>query len=254
MNTIMEVANLSKSFGGIKAVRDVSFSVNTGTIHAVIGPNGAGKSTLFNLLAGATPADTGRINFNGKDITGFPTHKIAALKIARTFQNLKIAPKMSVLDNIRLGLHTVCKTGLIASLLRTPSVRREERETYEKAEAAAKRLDIHHLLDREAGTLAYGEQRSVEMARALISDPLLLLLDEPAAGLNSRETEDLADRIKGINETGITVLLVEHDMGLVMRISDHVTVLAQGAKLASGTPREVQDNKEVVRIYLGDDE
>jgi branched-chain amino acid transport system ATP-binding protein len=254
MSISLDVRTLSRSFGGIKAVREVSFTVETGTIHAVIGPNGAGKSTLFNLLAGATKADAGNVFFMDKEITGLPPHEIAALRIARTFQNLKIAPKMSVIDNIKLGLHTTCKSGFLGGLIKSPLVRREERIVTEKAETIAMRFDLTDVLEREAGTLSYGEQRSIEMARALVSDPLLLLLDEPAAGLNMRETEDLADRIKLIGETGITILLVEHDMGLVMKISDRVTVLAQGAKIADGSPNEVQSNIEVVRIYLGDDD
>jgi branched-chain amino acid transport system ATP-binding protein len=254
MSIALDVRGLSRSFGGIKAVREVSFSVKTSTIHAIIGPNGAGKSTLFNLLAGSTKTDAGNVFFMGKEVTGFPPHEIAALRIARTFQNLKIAPKMSVIDNIKLGLHTTCKSTILGGLIKSPLVRREERIVTEKAEVIAKRFDLADLLEREAGTLSYGEQRSIEMARALVSDPLMLLLDEPAAGLNMRETEDLANRIKQIGETGITILLVEHDMGLVMKISDRVTVLSQGVKIADGSPQEVQNNKEVVRIYLGDDD
>ena len=254
MTISLDVKNISKSFGGINAVRNVTFAVKSGTIHSVIGPNGAGKSTLFNLLAGATVADQGSVDFMGRPITGKTPHEIAGLRIARTFQNLKIAPKMTVIDNIRLGLHTVYRSGFIGGLIKSSRVRTEEKEILEKAESFAEKFGLKDLLEREAGTLSYGEQRSIEMARALVSDPLLLLLDEPAAGLNMRETEDLADRIKEIGSTGITILLVEHDMGLVMRISDRVTVLSQGAKIAEGTPSEVQADKEVVRIYLGDDD
>jgi len=254
MDSILEATAITKSFGGIHAVQNVSFAVQRETIHAVIGPNGAGKTTLFNLLSGAIKPDSGTIKFNGKEITGYPPHAVAATGINRTFQNIKIAATMSVFDNIALGTHTLHCSGFIKSLLCAPSVKKEERIAREKVEAIASQLGITPILYKTAGSLSYGERRKMELARALVANPALLLLDEPAAGLNMKETEELSDYVKEIRAGGITILIVEHDMGLVMGISDKVTVLAQGKKIAEGGAREVQKDELVIRQYLGEDE
>lgn len=254
MDSILEVTAVTKSFGGIHAVQNVSFAVQRGTIHAVIGPNGAGKTTLFNLLAGAIKPDSGTIKFRGKEITGYPPYAVAAMGIMRTFQNIRIASTMTVIDNIALGTHTMHRSGFIRSLFHTPLVKKEERIAREKAEATASYLGIITILNKIAGSLSYGERRKMELARALISNPTLLLLDEPAAGLNMKETEELSEYIKAISSKGVTILIVEHDMGLVMGISERVTVLAQGQKIAEGTPREVQKDELVIRQYLGEGE
>jgi branched-chain amino acid transport system ATP-binding protein len=251
--TLLEVSGLSKRFGGVQAVKDVSFQVPRGAVKAVIGPNGAGKTTLFDLLSGFRAPDSGTVRLAGEEIQGRQPHEIAALGVSRTFQNLKLFGHMTALENVMVGRHVRGRTGIVAGLLATPRSRREDREMEERAREELRFLDAEPLAGAVAGSLAYGQQRAVELARALCSGPTLLLLDEPAAGLNNRETAELAERVLRIRERGITVLLVEHDMSLVMRISDEVAVLCFGEKIADADPRSVQRDPEVVRVYLGDD-
>ena len=251
--TLLEVSGISKRFGGVQAVKDVSFRVRKGVVKAVIGPNGAGKTTLFDLLSGFRAPDRGTVRFGDQAIQGREPHEIAALGLSRTFQNLKLFGHMTALENVMVGRHARGRAGMLAGMLSPPAARREERAIEERAREEMRFLSIEPLAGSPAGSLAYGQQRAVELARALAAEPELLLLDEPAAGLNMRETAELAERVLRIRDRGITVLLVEHDMSLVMRISDEVAVLCFGQKIADADPRTVQRDPEVVRVYLGDD-
>lgn len=250
---LLEVTNISRSFGGLRAVNGVSFGVERGSIKAVIGPNGAGKTTLFNLIAGSLKPDDGEVLYNGASIYGLPPYRIAAHGISRTFQNIKLFNHMSVRENIMVGRHVKSRAGFFQAFVPRPGTRREEKEIAVKAEELGVMLGLGDALDAEAGSLDFGRQRAVEFARALASEPELLLLDEPAAGLNIHETLELAALIGKIRAMGITILLIEHDMSLVMDISDEITVLSYGVKIAEGTPAEIQKNPEVVAVYLGDD-
>ncbi len=252
--SLLSVQGLCKSFGGLRAVDDVGFEVAGGAIKAVIGPNGAGKTTLFNLIFGASVPDGGSVTFAGARLpTGRPQRQVAA-GMGRTFQQIRLFPQMTALENVMVGAHTRGRAGFLASLVPLPRTRREECFLREEALAALRFLGIDGLAGSEATQLAYGEQRAIELARALASKPRLLLLDEPAAGLNMRETVELGKLIRRIRESGVTVLLVEHDMGLVMGISDEIVVLCQGQKIAEGEPLAIQKNAEVVRAYLGDED
>lgn len=251
---LLEVSNLSKRFGGLQAVKDVGFAVEQGMIKAVIGPNGAGKTTLFNLVSGFTAPDTGTVVFGGREVQGFGPWQIAAAGIARTFQHIRLFGHMTALENVTLGRHVRSSSGFLAGMLNLPRTWREEQEIRERALAAMDFLGIASLAPAEATSLSYGQQRSVELARALAMDPSLLLLDEPAAGLNMRETADLAKLILRIRDRGITVLIVEHDMSLVMNISDSVVVLSYGEKIADDRPLAVQKDPHVIRVYLGEDD
>ena len=251
---LLEVRGLCKRFGGLQAVQDVSFGVEPGTVKALIGPNGAGKTTLFNLVSGVTAPDAGQVLLRGQAIQGRPPHEVAALGLSRTFQQIRLFPGMSALENVMVGAHVRGRAGFLAGLLRLPSTWREERALEARARRALELVELGHLAAAEATSLSYGQQRGVELARALASDPALLLLDEPAAGLNVRETDELARLIGRIRARGVTVLLVEHDMSLVMQVSDEVAVLCFGQKIADAAPRAVQRDPEVVRVYLGEDE
>ncbi len=250
---LLDVAGLTKRFGGVRAVNDVGFRVEKGMIKAVIGPNGAGKTTLFNMVSGFTAPDGGTVAFDGEAIQGRPPHRIAALGVARTFQNIKLFSGMTALDNVMVGRHLRTRSGFLRGMLHLPSTRREEEAARDRALEVMQFLGIAGLADQDATSLAYGQQRAVELARALACDPRMMLLDEPAAGLNHRETSDLARLIARIRQRGVTVLLVEHDMSLVMGISDEVVVLSYGEKIADAEPQAVQKNPEVVRVYLGED-
>jgi branched-chain amino acid transport system ATP-binding protein len=252
-DALLEVRNLHRSFGGLQAVKDVHFQVQRGTIKAVIGPNGAGKTTLFNLIAGALPPQQGTVLFCGRPITGWKPHAIARLGIARTFQTTRLFPHMTVLENVMVGRHARTRCGFVAGMLRLPRAWREEREIQARALAILDDLGLTAQARAPAATLSFGRQRLVEFARALATDPELLLLDEPAAGLNIYETQALAGLITKIRRRGVTCLIVEHDMSLVMNISDDMVVLDHGRKIAEGPPRVIQRDPEVVRIYLGDD-
>jgi branched-chain amino acid transport system ATP-binding protein len=250
----LEVTSLSKRFGGLRAVNDVSFSVREGSIKSVIGPNGAGKTTLFNLISGFLRPDKGRVSFRGKKLDGRKPHQVAEQRVSRTFQHIKLFPHMSVLDNVMMGRHIHTGAGFIAGMLHLPWSLRETGKNKEKCRSILELLGLGEHAETEATSLAYGQQRVVELARALCSEPALLLLDEPAAGLNMRETEEMSDLIVRIRDMGITVLIVEHDMSLVMGISDEILVLSYGSKIAEGSPRDIQRNREVIRVYLGEED
>ncbi len=251
--SLLEVRGLSKRFGGLHAVRDVSFRVERGTVKALIGPNGAGKTTLFNLVSGVVPPDAGTVLLRGEPLDGEPAHRVAARGLSRTFQQIRLFAQMSALENVMVGVHPRSRAGFLAGMFHLPWTWREERDVERRAREALAFVGADGLADADATSLSYGQQRAVELARALAADPELLLLDEPAAGLNMRETAELARLIGRIRERGITVLIVEHDMGLVMKVSDEVAVLSYGQKIADAVPRAVQRDPEVIRVYLGDD-
>ena len=253
-DTLLELVSVHKRFGGLHAVDDVSFKVRTGAIKAVIGPNGAGKTTLFNLIAGNLPVSAGAIFFGGQEIQGKKTHQVACLGMARTFQNIKLFHGMTALECVMVGRHARSRAGFFSGLFGLPGSRKEERAIRAKSLELLEMFNIAQFAGVEATSLAFGQQRAVEMARALAAEPKLLLLDEPAAGLNIYETAEVARLICAIRDMGITVLLVEHDMSLVMDISDEIVVLSFGRKLAEDTPVHIQNNAEVIRIYLGEDD
>jgi branched-chain amino acid transport system ATP-binding protein len=250
---LLEVREVSRSFGGLHAVSAVSLDVAAGSITAVIGPNGAGKTTLFNCICGSLASDSGAVRFDGRPITGLPPHRVAAAGIARTFQTVRLCAHMSVLDNVMLGRHLRSRSGMLAGMLALRASVREQEHQRAAALELLERLGIAAHADAPAASLAFGQQRAVEFARALATEPKLLLLDEPAAGLNLHESAELAGLICSTRDRGITVLLVEHDMSLVMGISEHIVVLSNGQRIAEGPPREIQRNPEVVRVYLGDE-
>jgi branched-chain amino acid transport system ATP-binding protein len=251
---ILTVNHLTKQFGGVIAVNDVSFDVRKGEIFAVIGPNGAGKTTLFNMITGVLPPSSGTIQFNGIDITGKKPYQIAQLGITRTFQNLEVFTNMSVIENVMTGAHIKMKTGFLQAGFRFPSVRKEEAMIVEKAMRCLGKVGISHLAHERAEILPYGNQRLLEIARAMASDPALILLDEPMAGLNDEESRKLVEVILQLREEGITFIFVEHDMETVMSISDQIVVLDNGVKIGEGTPEEIYRNEAVVAAYLGEEE
>jgi len=250
---LLEIENLNRRFGGLQAVHDVSFNVERGKIKAIIGPNGAGKTTLFNLIAGNLPADSGTIHFNKSRINGRKPYQIAAKGLSRTYQNIKLFQGMTALENVMVGRHIRSRAGFMAGMLNLPWTWSEERQIREKAMEFLDLLGVADCADTEISNLSFGQQRGVEFARALATEPALLLLDEPAAGLNIYETVEIGRLIAKIRESGITVLLVEHDMSLVMDISDEIVVLSFGEKIAEDLPHNIQRNEEVIRIYLGDE-
>jgi branched-chain amino acid transport system ATP-binding protein len=250
---MLKIERVTKIFGGLKALDDVSFSISAGEITGIIGPNGAGKTTLFNIITGIYGPSSGRIFYEGKDITGFPPEKLARLSMVRTFQGIELFGQMTVLENVMVGLHTKSRSGIIASALKLPGHLREERRIRERAGSLLEFTGIKDLAHTEAANLPFGKGRLLEIARAMAIEPHIILMDEPAAGLNSRETSDLAELIKKINNLGITVALVEHDMELVMEICSRIIVFNLGNKLAEGTPREIQEDEKVITAYLGED-
>jgi branched-chain amino acid transport system ATP-binding protein len=252
--SLLELKNISKRFGGLQAVRDVSFAVERGTIKAVIGPNGAGKTTLFDLVSGFLSPDSGTILYKDAAIHERSPYRIAEQGLLRTFQHIRLFAHMTTLENVMVGRHVRSRAGFIAGMLNLPWTWREERAVRDKAFEVLEFLGIASLASADAMSLSYGQQRTVELARALASGPTMLLLDEPAAGLNMRETADVAKLIVRIRDLGITVLIVEHDMSLVMNISDEIVVLSYGEKIADDVPRAVQTNPEVIRVYLGEDD
>jgi len=252
--TILSVRGVSKRFGGLQAVDDLSFDVGRGSIKALIGPNGAGKTTLFNLISGFLKPDRGEIVFGGTAVQDMPSYQVSSRGMVRTFQHIRLFPKMTVLENIMVGRHVHSRAGFLAGMLNLPFTWKEERRIREKGMEILELLGIAAHAQAEAVSLAYGQQRVVEIGRALACEPQLLLLDEPAAGLNMRETSDMGGLIAKIRDMGVTVLLVEHDMSLVMKISDEVVVLSYGQKIAEDRPLAIQKNREVIRVYLGDDQ
>jgi len=248
---MLRLERVTKRFGALVAVNDLSLSVSAGSISAIIGPNGAGKSTVFNLVSGIYRPSAGEIFFEGTRIDEWPTHRIAAAGIARTFQNIRLFSFMAAIDNVLAGEDAHLHARLWDSLLHTPRQRREEKAARERARELLRFVGLEGVAETYARNLPYGSQRRLEIARALASRPKLLLLDEPAAGMNPREKAELADLVAAIRERGITVLLIEHDMGLVMRVSDEITVLDYGERIASGKPAEIRNDPRVIAAYLG---
>ncbi|OHD69388.1 MAG: high-affinity branched-chain amino acid ABC transporter ATP-binding protein LivG [Spirochaetes bacterium RBG_16_49_21] len=251
--SLLDVIQVNRSFGGLRAVQEVSFGVEQNMIKAIIGPNGAGKTTLFNLISGTLAPDSGTVQINGTHIQGQPPYRIALQGISRTFQNVKLFSHMTVLENVMVGRHIRSRAGFASAMLRLPHTGKEERAIREKSMELLRMLGLHDQAEQEAASLPFGKQRIVEFGRALATEPSLLLLDEPAAGLNIYETAQISELIMKIRGQGITVLVIEHDMSLVMNISDEIVVLSSGSKIAEGTPDEIQKNGEVIRVYLGEE-
>jgi branched-chain amino acid transport system ATP-binding protein len=249
---MLSTARVSKAFGGLVAVSDISIAVAPRSIVSIIGPNGAGKTTFFNMLTGLYKPTAGRITFDGKDVTGRRPDIITSLGVARTFQNIRLFSTMSALENVMVGEHSRMRAGLFGSILRTPGVRREEREVRERAAETLEYVGLgSSLFDAMASTLSYGDQRRVEIARALASNPKLLLLDEPTAGMNPLETRQAMDLIFRIRDKGLAVVVIEHDMRFIFSLCDRVLCLVRGATLVEGTPQEVQSDPRVIEAYIG---
>ncbi len=250
---LLEASDLTMRFGGLLAVDQMSLKIMPGEIVSMIGPNGAGKTTVFNCLTGFYKATSGNIRFKGQSIEGLPGFKIARLGVIRTFQNVRLFKGMTALENLLVAQHRKLNTGLLAGLFKTPDFRKSEAEAIAKAEFWLEKVGLTEFANREAGNLAYGQQRRLEIARCMVTNPELLMLDEPAAGLNPNETAELDELISDLRrDHGVTVLLIEHDMKLVMDISDRIYVINQGRPLTSGTPDEVRNHPEVIKAYLGE--
>lgn len=249
--TLLEGKNLSMIFGGLAALDSVDITINKGEVLSLIGPNGAGKTTLFNLLTGVYSPTRGKISFKQKEIKNLKPYEITKMGIARTFQNIRLFGEMTVLDNVMIGQHCRTKTGVLGAIFKTPSVKNEEKRVREKAMATLDFVGLASVADEKAKNLPYGQQRRLEIARALATDPELILLDEPAAGMNPQETNELIELIERLNDMDKTVLLIEHDMKLVMGISQRIMVLDYGKKIADGPPEMIRNDERVIKAYLG---
>ena len=256
---LLEVSNLSMEFGGLRAIDNVSLDIFEGEIVALIGPNGAGKTTFFNCVTGIYTPTHGQVTIHpptgkSRKLNGMKPNSITALGMARTFQNIRLFPAMTVLENVMIGCHCRTSTSILDAILSTPKAKREEKETVERAYRLLEKVGLADVADEFSSNLSYGAQRRLEIARALATDPFLLLLDEPAAGMNPQETHELDALIMRIrNEEKVSILLIEHDMKLVMSISDRIYVVEYGKEIAQGTPREIKENKKVIEAYLGEE-
>ena len=250
---MLVINQLTKQFGGLRVLDKVSFQVTEGLIYGLIGPNGAGKTTLFNLITGILKPTCGTVLLNGKLLTGLPSHRVSQAGIGRTFQNIRIFREMTLLDNVMVGMHDHLRYGFTGTLLGLPSQLREEKRGRERARELLSWLGLNTKAASVAGSLSYGEQRKLELARALATDPKLLLVDEPAAGMNPAETEELMAEIRGISRRGYTILLIEHDMRLVMGLCQRIAVLNFGELIAEGSPEAIRRSPEVIEAYLGKD-
>lgn len=251
VGSLLKLTNATKRFQGLLAVDNLQLDMKEGTIHALIGPNGAGKTTTVNLITGVLPLTSGTVEFDGKDISGMATHKVARLGIGRTFQNIKVFPSMTLLENVMVGGHQRTNIGLVRGIFDIHGTRAEEKALKEKAEEVLERIGMYHLRNELMKNLPYGRQKISEIGRAMMNDPKLILLDEPAAGLNPSERNELVEVILKAHSEGLSFFLIEHNMDVVMKISDYITVLSFGKLIAEGTPEEIQNNEEVIEAYLG---